>query len=133
KQLVETGHIRLENVYFETASAELLPESDATLREVGETLQKYPQLRLEVQGHTDTRGPDAYNLPPSQSRAEPVPPYLISHCHLAAENLIAKGYGETRPETRERNDEELLRNRRVVLEVLNPEALPKGVKVEEKK
>ena len=46
--------------------------------------------------------------------------------------LVARGYGEERPETKERNDEELLRNRRVVLTVTNPEDLPKGVKVENK-
>ena len=56
RQLVETGSIRLENIYFETASSRLLPESEATLREAGETLERYPELRIEVQGHTDKIG-----------------------------------------------------------------------------
>ena len=59
--------------------------------------------------------------------------YLIGHFHLTPGNYVAKGYGETQPETRERNDEELLRNRRVVLIVTNPDALPHGVKVENKR
>lgn len=130
KQLLETGSIRLENVYFETASAVLLPESEETLREVGETLEKFPDLQLEVQGHTDTRGSDRYNMKLSQSRAESVRDFLLAHFQLRPDNLMARGYGETQPETRERNEEELLRNRRVVLKALNPDVLPRGVKVE---
>jgi len=132
RQLVESGRIRLENVYFETNSATLLPESEASLREAGEALEKFPDLRIEVEGHTDTRGSAPHNMRLSQDRAGTVRSWLIEHYRLKPDNLVAKGYGETQPETKERNDEELLRNRRVVLRVLNPEALPKGVKVENK-
>ena len=131
RQLVEGGRIRLENVYFETDSANLLPESESTLNEVGSVLEKFVDLELEVQGHTDTRGSNAHNMKLSQARAESVRSYLVSHFHLHEGNLAAKGYGETQPETRERNDEERLRNRRVVIKVLNPEALPRNVKVEQ--
>ena len=132
RQLVERGRVRLENVYFETNSATLLPESEASLREAGEALEKFPDLKIEVEGHTDTRGARAYNQRLSQERASAVRAWLLEHYSLRAEHLMAKGYGEARPETRERNDEELLRNRRVVLRVLNPEALPRGVKIEKK-
>jgi outer membrane protein OmpA-like peptidoglycan-associated protein len=50
---------------------------------------------------------------------------------LKPDQLVAKGYGESRPEVKEKNDEDRQRNRRVVLKVLNPEALPKGVEVKE--
>lgn len=130
RQLVSGGKVRLENIYFETNSANLLPESEATLNDAGEALAKYSMLKVEVQGHTDTRGSAAYNLRLSQSRAESVRKYLLDHYSLRPENVVAKGYGETQPETKERNDEERLRNRRVVLKVLNPEALPKNVKYE---
>lgn len=130
RKLVESGRIRLENVYFETGSANLLPESETTLREVGETLEKFPGLRIEIEGHTDTRGAAAYNQRLSHSRSESVRSYLLNHFRLESDQLVAKGYGESRPETKERNDEELLRNRRVELEVLNPEVLPRNVKVE---
>jgi OOP family OmpA-OmpF porin len=130
RQLVEKGRIRLENVYFETGSATLLPESETALREAGETVEKYPGLVIEIQGHTDTRGRDQFNLRLSQSRAETVRRFLLDRYKLDADHLLAIGYGETMPETRERNDEELLRNRRVELHVKNPEALPRGVKVE---
>jgi OOP family OmpA-OmpF porin len=130
RQLVEGGRIRLENVYFETASAKLLPESEATLNEVGSVLEKFVDLKLEVQGHSDSRGAGPYNLKLSQARAESVRRYLLDHFHLRDENLVAKGYGETQLEVKERNDEDRQRNRRVVIRVLNPEALPHGVKVE---
>ena len=131
RQLVEGGRIRLENVYFETASAKLLPESETTLNEVGAVLEKFVDLKLEVQGHSDSRGAAAYNLKLSQARAESVRQYLLDHFHLNSENLVAKGYGETQLEVKpEHNDEDRQRNRRVVIKVLNPEDLPHGVKVE---
>jgi OOP family OmpA-OmpF porin len=132
RQLIEEGRIRLENIYFESGSARLLPESEATLNEAGATLEKFADLRIEVEGHTDTRGTARYNQSLSQARAEAVRDYLLAHFHLREGNLTAKGYGESRPETKERNQEELLRNRRVELRVLNPEDLPRGVKVEKK-
>ena len=130
RQLVEGGKVRLENVYFETNSANLLPESEATLNEVGAVLEKFVDLRVEVQGHTDTRGSNAYNMKLSQARAESVRNYLVGHFHLHDGNLTPKGYGETQPETREKNDEERLRNRRVVIKALNPDVLPRNVKME---
>ena len=132
RKLIETGSIRLENVYFETNSARLLPESEASLNEAGAVLEKFADLEIEIEGHTDTRGSAAHNLRLSQSRSEVVRQYLLDHYRLTSSNYAAKGYGETRPETQERNDEELLRNRRVVLRVTNPQVLPKGVGVENK-
>ena len=129
RQLISGGVVRLENIYFETGKAALLPESEKSLNEAGDALEKFVDLRVEVQGHTDTRGSAAYNMKLSQSRAESVRQYLVEHFHLKPENIVAKGYGETQPETKERNDEERLRNRRVVLKVLNPESLPKNVKI----
>lgn len=130
RQLVSGGKVRLENIYFETSKATLLPESEATLRQAGEALEKYPDLKIEIQGHTDTRGAAAANERLSQARAESVRSYLLQNFRLRPENLIARGYGETQPETRERNQEELLRNRRVELQVLNPDVLPKNVEIE---
>ena len=55
-ELLDTGMIRLQNVNFETDKADILPESDATLDVVGMLLGKWPQLKLEIGGHTDSRG-----------------------------------------------------------------------------
>jgi OOP family OmpA-OmpF porin len=129
KKLLANGEIRLENVYFETNKAALLPESEASLNEAGQALEKFMGIGIEVQGHTDTRGTAKYNMRLSQARAETVRNYLTEHFHLDAGNYIARGYGESRPEVKEKNDEDRQRNRRVVLKVLNPQALPHGVEV----
>ena len=65
--------------------------------------------------------------------AEAVRAFLLAHFRLSHDNLVAKGYGESQPETEERNQEEMLRNRRVILRVMNPDALPKNWKVLEDK
>jgi OOP family OmpA-OmpF porin len=130
RQLVQHGRIRLENVYFEKGKAVLLSESETALNEAGSALEKFRDIRIEVEGHTDTRGPGPYNMRLSQMRAEAVRSYLLQHFQLREDQLIAKGYGETRPETKERNEEEYLRNRRVELQVLNPDVLPRDVKIE---
>lgn len=131
RKLVETGTVRLENILFETNSARLLPESRKSLDEAGEALAKYPQLRVEIGGHTDTRGPAGANRRLSQERAEAVRDYLLARFPLQAANLTAKGYGESRPLTRERDADELRENRRVELKVLNPGALPGNVKIQD--
>jgi OOP family OmpA-OmpF porin len=130
RQLLETGSIRLENIYFETGSAKLLPESEETLRKVGTTLEKFKDLRFEIEGHTDSRGSSNYNQKLSQQRAESVRAYLLENFSLEAANYEARGYGESQLETDERNEEERLRNRRVVMRLLNPQDLPRGVEVE---
>jgi OOP family OmpA-OmpF porin len=131
KKLIASGEIRLEDVHFETNSATLLPESETTLDEAGRALEHFVDLKIEVQGHTDTRGAASYNQKLSQARAESVRRYLLDHFRLRAENLEARGYGESRPEVKEHNDEDRQRNRRVVLKVLNPEVLPKGIELKD--
>jgi outer membrane protein OmpA-like peptidoglycan-associated protein len=122
--------VRLDNVYFETNSARLLPESESTLSEAGAALAKYPELKVEIGGHTDTRGSAVANKRLSQARAESVRRYLLDHYTLKAENLVAKGYGESEPLNKETTPEELQQNRRVELKVLNPGALPSNVKIQ---
>lgn len=130
RKLVESGTVRLENILFETASANLLPESEKSLNEAGEALSKYPDLRIEIGGHSDSRGASGANLRLSQARAESVRRYLLDHFPaLRSGNLVAKGYGESQLLNRERNAAELQENRRVELKVLNPEVLPGNVKV----
>ena len=116
--------LRLENVYFEKGSAVLLPESETSINEAGSALEKFKDIRVEVEGHTDTRGPAAYNLRLSQMRAETVRSYLLKHFSSARISSPPRATARKRPETKERNEEEFLRNRRVELQVLNPEVLP---------
>jgi outer membrane protein OmpA-like peptidoglycan-associated protein len=126
-----TGVIRLDNVYFETAKATLLPESRTQLDELGLAIRKHPELKLEVGGHTDSRASAKYNQTLSQERANAVRQYLIDNANVDSNNIIAVGYGESKLLVNpEKNDEDRARNRRVEIKVLNPEVLPKGVKIQ---
>lgn len=126
-----TGVIRLDNVYFETAKATLLPESRTQLDELGLALRKHPELKVEVGGHTDSRASARYNQKLSQERADMVRQYLVENAGIDAASITAVGYGESKLMVDpEKNDEDRARNRRVEIKVLNPEALPKGVKIQ---
>lgn len=112
------GSITLEGVSFELNSAELTAASRPVLDRLAADLKKYPRLRVEVQGHTDSSGSDEYNLKLSERRAQAVRDYLIAH-GVAATQLEARGYGETQPIESNATAEGRARNRRVVMKVLD--------------
>jgi OOP family OmpA-OmpF porin len=89
--------IKLENVYYEYASANLSEDSKAVL---DSTLLRFminnPEIVIEMAAHTDNIGDDKSNLKLSQKRAESVVNYLVSQ-GIEKERLKAKGYGETMP------------------------------------
>jgi peptidoglycan-associated lipoprotein len=70
-----------------------------------ETLNDNPNITIELSSHTDARGNDEFNLDLSQQRAQSVVNYLISK-QIAADRLVAKGYGETQPKVVDRRDHE---------------------------
>ena len=109
--------LRLPGVVFTSDSAQLLPESFAVLDGAVATLARYPQLRIEVAGHTDSRGADAYNRSLSQRRADAVRAYLAEKG--ASNELASRGYGEGQPIADNRTDAGRQQNRRVVLRILN--------------
>jgi len=102
----------LGDVLFASGKAELRPEADTTLGSLLETLAKYPDRRILVEGHTDNVGADAANLALSQQRAESVKRYLAAH-GIAESRIQAVGKGKAGPV--ESNDSEWgrQRNRRV--------------------
>jgi outer membrane protein OmpA-like peptidoglycan-associated protein len=85
-----------QTVYFATAKTRILPKSFALLDEVGQVLKDRPTINVRIEGHTDSRGNDDYNLKLSQGRASSVRTYLIGK-GIASERMEAIGYGETRP------------------------------------
>ena len=109
--------IKLPGVVFETNKADLLPESIPVLEGAIATLKRYPDLTIEVAGHTDSRGSDAYNLDLSTRRAATVLKFLQDGG--AANKVTSRGYGERQPIASNNNDEGRQQNRRVVLRVLN--------------
>ncbi|MBM0106338.1 OmpA family protein [Steroidobacter sp. S1-65] len=116
----QQGEITLVGVGFETNSDTLTAESRAVLDPVAANLKKYPELQIELQGHTDSVGADKYNLSLSQRRADSVRAYLLSE-GVSASQVMARGYGESQPVANNGTPEGRAQNRRVVMKVLrNP-------------
>lgn len=88
--------VSLKNVFFDLSAATLRPESHIELNKLVDFLTKNPSLKIELGGHTDTRGDAKANLVLSQERANAVVGYLVSK-GIAESRMIAKGYGETKP------------------------------------
>jgi len=109
--------IVLKNVFFETASAELKAASITELQHLKELLEAYPQMRIQLNGHTDNIGSDADNLALSDGRAKAVYNYLIDN-GIAASRLSYKGFGETKPIESNETEEGRQSNRRTEFEVI---------------
>jgi outer membrane protein OmpA-like peptidoglycan-associated protein len=114
----ERGTLHLEGVNFAFDSDQLTPESKSILDGVAASLKEWSELRVEVGGHTDARGADAYNEKLSQRRADAVRNYLVGK-GIPASRLTAKGYGESVPKADNETEAGRSRNRRVELKRLN--------------
>ena len=116
KAMFEEGKktLVLEGVNFEFDSAKLTSDSYDTLDRAAKSLKEWPEIRVEVGGHTDSDGEDEYNRTLSQSRSEAVRDYLVSK-GVQASRLEAKGYGESRPVADNGTAEGRAKNRRVEL------------------
>jgi outer membrane protein OmpA-like peptidoglycan-associated protein len=87
---------KVDNIYFETASARITNSSIENLKEMLEILKNYPELHVEIKAHADSRGSSDYNFELSQKRAQSVVNYLSSK-GIDTNRLKAKGYGDTQP------------------------------------
>jgi outer membrane protein OmpA-like peptidoglycan-associated protein len=84
------------NVTFATNSADLNPAFFDVLKSVGKVLKEFEQTIVEVAGHTDSTGADAYNQGLSERRAGTVSQYLLSR-GIIAQRMITVGMGESMP------------------------------------
>ena len=102
----------IEGIYFDTNKATIKPTSQPKLDEAADILKKYPQIRLEISGHTDSRGSRDYNVDLSQQRAEAVRDYLVGK-GIDAGRLQTRGAGPDEPRDTNRTDEGRANNRRI--------------------
>jgi OOP family OmpA-OmpF porin len=108
----------LEKVFFVFDQATLIEDSKPLLAEVADTLLAHPELlKIEIAGHTDSRGGDQYNLDLSQRRVETVRDYLIGR-GVEPDRLVAKGYGESVLLDKADTEEAHQLNRRVEFTIL---------------
>jgi OOP family OmpA-OmpF porin len=109
--------ITLKGVNFEFDSDRLTADSTVILDQAVAVLKQRPNAAVEVQGHTDARGKDAYNLKLSERRARAVQDYLVK-AGIPAGQLTATGYGEANPVASNDTDEGRAENRRVDLKFI---------------
>jgi outer membrane protein OmpA-like peptidoglycan-associated protein len=88
--------IRLNNLFFDFNKSDLKKESFAELTRLADFLKNNPAMKIDIAGHTDNVGTDAYNNPLSMKRAQAVLTFLTTR-GIAATRLSAKGYGKTKP------------------------------------
>lgn len=108
------GVFTTRGILFDTDSDRLRGESTPTLGEIQRTLEQYEDLVLEVEGHTDAQGEDAYNMDLSRRRAQTVVDWLVGK-GIEAGRLTAVGKGESEPVADNAAEAGRQQNRRVVL------------------
>jgi OmpA-OmpF porin, OOP family len=104
-------------VNFDTAKWNIRPADLAELQKAVDFAKKYPNAKLHVVGHTDSRGSDKYNQKLSEQRAESVKKYLVGEA-VAPEMITAEGKGEAEPIGDNKTKEGQFQNRRVVLKIV---------------
>lgn len=115
---IETGQIiRLNNLFFIFDTDKLIDESLGELNQLLTTLNDNPKMKVEIVGHTDSKGSDDYNLSLSERRARAVVNYLIEN-GISEKRLTSKGYGETKPIVSNETEEGRQQNRRVEFVVI---------------
>jgi OmpA-OmpF porin, OOP family len=108
----------LQQVLFQTGTSTIDPASNGLLDEVASALADHPEItKIEVQGHTDSRGAAALNTRLSQERAQAVADALATR-GVAKERLTAKGYGPDQPIDTNDTEEGRAKNRRVAFKIL---------------
>jgi OOP family OmpA-OmpF porin len=110
-------HVAIYGVLFDFNKSTLQPDSDPVLQQILDLMKKSPAQKIEIQGHTDNVGGDAYNQALSESRARAIVTWLTQH-GIAADRLTAKGFGKTRPVADNATDTGRAKNRRV--EIADP-------------
>lgn len=113
KVLTETVNKEIR-VLFDTNKSIVKPEYNAEIEAVAKLLKDYPTAKVEIQGHTDSRGAAELNDKLSQERADAVANTLVKNFGISADRVSAKGYGASQPVADNKTAEGQAKNRRVI-------------------
>lgn len=109
--------IRLNAVQFESGTVNLTADSKYQLTDLAEVLKRYPKVRIEIGGHTDSQGDPASNRVLSQQRADAVRSFLITQ-EVDGSRMTSVGYGSTRPVDTNDTDAGRQKNRRTEFRII---------------
>lgn len=109
--------IRLNKVYFNRGTSELLQESFAELDRIVDMMEENPTVKIELAGHTDNQGSSKLNIKLSQDRVEKVKQYLGEH-GVEMKRIKGKGYGGSQPVASNASEETRKLNRRVEITII---------------
>ncbi len=118
KNIKPGNSIVLKNVFFDFNKSTIKPESEPELGRLVKLLTDVPELKIEISGHTDSKGEDAYNQKLSEARAQSVTNYLVEK-GIVVDRLTYKGYGESQPIASNDTDEGRQENRRTEFKILS--------------
>ncbi|MBU1823107.1 MAG: OmpA family protein [Bacteroidetes bacterium] len=115
--------VRIENIYYDFDKADIRPDAAYELDKVVDLLEKYPNMKIELGSHTDSRATARYNRLLSDNRAKAAKAYLVLK-GIENSRLTTKGYGESKlvNECNDRTnctEEEHQKNRRTEIKILN--------------
>jgi len=105
--------IRLTGFTFPSGTSVIEPVFFPLLTKVQESIEEFPSSHIAIEGHTDSKGEDSYNLKLSQKRADAIRTYLVANLGINPERIVAVGYGESRPIANNDTDQGRSMNRRV--------------------
>ncbi len=112
--------LKIEHIKFEVDSSTITPEGIETIKKIANILKKYPNIKMEIGGHTDSDGDAEYNKKLSQERVDMVKKALVEF-GLNGDRFITKGYGESKPLVPNDTPENKAKNRRVEFKVIGGE------------
>jgi outer membrane protein OmpA-like peptidoglycan-associated protein/Tol biopolymer transport system component len=117
-QLKNDETIELKNIFFDYDDYSLRRESEPELDRISRFLAQNKELKLQIEGHTDNNGTQEYNQKLSEQRAKAIKEYLVKK-GISANRLKAIGYGDSRPAYANVGEQEMSKNRRVEIRIID--------------
>ncbi|VAW58209.1 hypothetical protein MNBD_GAMMA11-3350 [hydrothermal vent metagenome] len=109
------GRVALYGIYFDTDKSTVKTASYPLIKQIANMLKANPQLKIRIEGHTDSQGDEKYNQALSEKRSAAVSKLLTSKHAIPGTQLESRGYGESKPAGSNDNAAGRAKNRRVEL------------------